>query len=244
MASTRHLDMSDTAPHFYPNLSTDSTEIDYYHVQPNGTKILEYQRRGAAVLHEATKLIYLDGDPANIQYLDDMFWAAAYNSTAYTNHGTAQAMNRQVKMPYMIDRMTGEQIDTATAKVHTLGAMDFSELATQDLLHRHIIGRETQSKTTDAARHIASSSFWLTGSAMTINYESRNAFATQAELRMRLLNHVERSKHIGSVIHMIPSLGALGDIDSAYAAYARRNAPTRTARSIIAQAQEAYALAA
>lgn len=244
MASTRHIDTSEHAPHFRPNLSTDSTEIDYYHEQPNGTKILQYQHRGAAVISEATKLLYLDGDPVNIQYLDDIFWPAAYNSNAYTTHGTRQAMNRQVAMPYLIDPRTGDPMNFDEAKLHTLGAMDLSEVATQNLLQRHLMGREPQNKTVESARHIASSAFWLTASAMSIDYESRGAFKTQEELRARLLERVERSRHIGSVIHMIPSLGAAGDIDSTYSAYARRNAPSKKARSAIVQAQEAYALAA
>lgn len=244
MTSTRHIDASEQALHFRPNLSTDSTEIDYYHENPDGTKILNYQRRGAAVMNEVTKLLYLDGDPVNIQYLDDIFWPAAYNSNAYTTHGTRQAMNRQVAMPYMINPRTGEPLNFDDAKVHTLGAMDLSEAAAQNLLHRHIMGKEPQYKTVESARHIANSAFWLTATAMSLDYGPHTAFKTQEELRARLLERVERSRHIGSVIHMIPSLGAAGDIDSTYSAYARRNAPTKKARSAIVQAQEAYALAA
>ena len=238
MASTRHHDMSDPRFHFVPTLETDSTEIDRLHELPHGTKIREYQRRGAAVFHEMTKLVLLEGDLTSMRYFEDVVAPAPYNSQAYGSHGTTEAMNRQVPLPFMADPRDDWEMSVATAKSRTMESANLSEMATSNLLYGHMINHIPQYKIREAGRDIGNSALWLANVSLPESYPSKDPYDIQYAVRARSLDMVERSRTIGRAIGMHPSLAALADIDSAYSAYLRRNAPTRTVRDAIVQAQE------
>jgi hypothetical protein len=243
MASTRHHDM-DNDPHFVPPLATDSTEIDRLHTLPHGTKIREYQRRGAAIVHETMKILLLDGDPAAIKYADDTLSPAIYNSIGYINQRNDEVMNRQMQIPYMIDPLGDWQMSPEDAISHTLDALDVSESATASLLQGHIINRMPQYKIREAGRDIGNSALWLANVSLPHSYPSRDAFGTQFEVRARSLRLVERTRQMGRVAHEVPSLASLTAIDGTYAGFVRRNAPMKKVRDAIVQSQEMYGLAA
>jgi hypothetical protein len=243
MASTRHHDMEND-PHYVPRLATDSTEIDRLHELPKGTKIREHQHRGAAVLHEITKLVLLDRDPVALEYLEETASPAPYNSIGYIDQGVNEAMNRQVPMPIMVDTIADWQMSPEDAELRTLDALDLSEHATAGLLQGHIINKVPQYKIREAVRDIGNSGLWLANVTLPNKYPSRGAFDTQFAVRARSLAMVERSQKLKRVIGMVPSLAAMTDIDSTYSAFLRRNAPTRNVRNAIVQAQEEYGLVA
>jgi hypothetical protein len=243
MTSTRHHDM-DNDPHFVPALATDSSEIDRLHELPHGTKIREYQHRGAAILHETAKILLLDGDPVALQYIEDTMAPAPYNSIGYLNQRTDDVMNRQVPIPFMIDPLADWQMSPEDARSRTLEALNLSEQSTSNLLHGHIIDHMPQYKVREAGRNIGNSALWLANVTLPEQYPSHDAFDTQYAVRARSLAMVERSRKMGRVVGMVPSLAAMTEIDSTYAAFLRRNAPMKKVRDAIVQSQESYGLAA
>lgn len=244
MASTRHHDMSDIKFHYVPLLATDSAEIDRLHELNNGTKILEGQQRGAAVVSEMTKIALMDGDPQVMQYFQVHAAPALYNSNAYHKQGTSKVMNSQINMPFMVDPHTGTIMTQEDALTHTMQALDNGEVAASEILANHNLDHLPKYRVNEALRQIGSGSLWLANITLPSELASRNPFEIQYAVRARSLDLVERARTMGRAIGMHPSLAALSDIDSVYSAHLRRNAPTKKARSAIAQAQEAYALAA
>lgn len=244
MMTTRHHDM-DSNLHFVPALATESSEIDRLHVLPHGTKILESQHRGAAVMSETLKLLLLDGDPKAIAYFQKISSPAIVNSLGYLVQGNSDTMNKQVDLPYVFNSETGRPITAEQAAARTLGAIEQAEQATADLLHGHTINHLPKYKVNKAARDLGNGALWLATMDLPAQMPAAaGAYDAQLRIRERSLNTVQIARNIGKVIHMIPSLGAAGDIDSTYSAFMRRNVPSTKARNYIAQAQEAYALAA
>lgn len=236
--------MSDITLHYVPLLATDSAEIDRLHNLKHGTKILEGQHRGAAIASEMTKIALMDGDPQVMQYFQTHTAPALFNANAYHNQGVSSVMNRKIEMPYMVDARSDSLMTSEQALAHTIQALEQGEAAASELLAHHNLDHLPQYRVNESLRRIGSGALWLANMTLPNNYPSRDPYEIQYAVRARSLDLVERARTIGRVIGMHPSLAALSDIDSTYSAYLRRNAPTKKSRSAIAQAQEAYALAA
>lgn len=244
MATTRHHDMSDMKFHFVPLLATDSAEIDRLHNLEKGTKILEAQQRGAAVVSEAVKIAFIDGDPEVKRYFQMNAAPALYNSNAYHKQGTSNVMNSKIDMPFMINPETGTVMSPEDTLANTMQALSHGETAAAELAANHNLNHLPRYRVNEALRQIGGGGLWLANITLPSELSSRDPFEIQYAVRARSLDLVERARTMGRAIGMHPSLAALSDIDSVYSAHLRRNAPTKKARSAITQAQEAYALAA